>query len=62
MSRTLPVEFSMSYQISFSTNIHEHHVYKSVWKLEKGKKLNWHNNDRDEASMYDNHAIGVSKQ
>ena len=52
----------MSYQISFSTNIHGHHVYKSVWNLEKGKKLNWHNNDRDEASMYDNHAIGVSKQ
>ena len=55
MSRILPVKFSMSYKISFSTNIRGHHVYKSMWKPEKG-------DNRDEASMYDNHAIGVYNQ
>ena len=32
-----------------------------MWKPEKGEKLNCHKNNRDEASMYDNHAIGVYK-
>ena len=58
MSRILPVKFSMSYKISFSTNIRGH-IYKSVWKPEKDEKLNCHKNDRDEASIYGNHAIGA---
>ena len=56
------IKFSMSYKIRFSTNIRGHHVYKSAWKPEKGKELDWHKDNRDEASMYDNHATGVYKQ
>ena len=52
----------MTYKISFSTNIHGHHIYKSVWKLENGKKIDCHEGNHDEASMNDNHAIGVYKQ
>ena len=32
-----------------------------MWKPEKGEKLNCYKDSRDEASMYDNHAIGVYK-
>ena len=33
-----------------------------MWKPKKGKKLDCHKNDLYEASIYDNHAIGVYKQ
>ena len=62
MSRILPVKFSMSYKISFSTNIHRHNVYKSGWKAEKGEKLDCRKDDRDEASKFDNHVTAVYKQ
>ena len=52
----------MSYQTSFSTNICGHYVYKSVWKSEKGEKLDCHEDDHDEAFMYENHATGVYKE
>ena len=58
MSRILPVKFLMSYKKSFSTNLRGYHAYKSV---ETGKRetLDCHKDGRDEASMYENHAIGV---
>ena len=62
MSRILPLKFSIPYRISFSTNIRGHHVYKSVCDPEKSEKLERHKDDRDESSMYDNHATGVYKR
>ena len=62
MSRILPLKFSMPYRIRFFTNIRGHHVYKSLCKPEKSEKLECHKDDRDEASMYDNHATGVYKR
>ena len=59
MSRILPVKFSMSYKISFSKNIRVHHGCKYVWKPENSEKLDCHKGDRDEASIYGNHAIGA---
>ena len=57
----MPEKFLMSYKIRFSTNIRGHHEYITV-KLEKSEKLDCHKDDRDEVSVYDNHAIGVYKQ
>ena len=61
MSRILPPKFSMSYETSFFTNIRGHHVCKSAWP-ENSEKLDCHKGDRDEASMHDNHVIGVYKR
>ena len=62
MSTILPVNVSISYRVCFSTNIRGHHVYKSIWKPEKGVRLDCRKDDRAEASEYDKHAIGVYKQ
>ena len=51
----------MFYQVKFTTNIREHHVYKDIGTPVKGEKLDCHKNDRNEIRDYDKHAIGVYK-
>ena len=50
-----------SYKIIFSTHTRGH-VYKSVWKPEKGEKIDCHKDNCEDASMYDNHGIGAYNQ
>ena len=61
MSRALPIEFTMSYRISFSCAVRGHHIYKALWTPTKDEKLYCRKDERMEAEAYDSHAIGVYK-
>ena len=61
MSRLLPVNFNMVYDIDFECAIRGHHVYKSCWTPSVGVKLKCKKDDREEAQDYDSHAVGVFK-
>ena len=52
----------LQYDIDFESVVRGHHIYKTVWKPEIGERLVCEKDDRREAALYDENAIGVYKQ
>ena len=55
-------EWRLQYDIDFESAVRGHHIYKTVRKPEIGERLVCKNDDRTEAALYDENAIGVFKQ
>ena len=53
-------EWRLQYDIDFESVVRGHHIYKTVWKPEIGERLVCKKDDRKEAALYDENAIGVS--
>ena len=47
---------------TFETVILGHHVYKSTWTPQLGETLVCHEDTRDKAKVYDEHAVGLFKR
>ena len=55
-------EWRLQYDIDFESVVRGHHIYKTVWKPEIGERLVCKKDDRKEAALYDENAIGAYKQ
>ena len=55
-------EWRLQYDIDFESVVRGHLIYKTVWKPEVGERLVCKKEDRKEAALYDENAIGVYKQ
>ena len=55
-------EWRLQYDIDFESVVRGHHIYKTMWKPEIGERLVCKKDDRKEAALYDENAIGVFKQ
>ena len=56
---TAVVCWKNAYKIDFSTVIRGHHIYKTVWTPFKGEILICRKDNREEAKLHDEHAIGI---
>ena len=55
-------EWRLQHDKDFESVVRGHHIYTTVWKPEVGERLFCKKDDRKEASLYDENAIGVYKQ
>ena len=53
------VHWNYAYVIDFPTVIRGHRIYKTDWTPAKGEILICQKDDREEAKLYDEHAIGI---
>ena len=57
MARPSPVQYNMSYRVSFETVIRGHHVYKLSWKLKINQVIHYKEDERAEAKEYNINTI-----
>ena len=56
------VSYKPRYEIKFDAPIRGHHVYKEMWRPQKGDTLYCRKDNRPEALEFDKHAVGVFKE
>ena len=59
MARLQAVEFRKCFRLDFATVARGHHIYKKVWKPVVGETLLCHHDEREEAKLYNDYAIGI---
>ena len=55
------LDFKNSYLLSVESVIRDHHVSKETWNPYKGEKLMCNHGNREEAKIFENHAVGTYK-
>lgn len=61
MARIEPISYRMCYTVKFATVIRGYHVYKKVWTPALGEEVSISKDDRPEAKLHDENAMGVYK-
>ena len=60
MARTI-LAFQNNYLLSVENVIRSHHAYKETWNPYKGEKLMGNHDKREEAKIFEDHAVGSYK-
>ena len=62
MARARPRNWKKMCELTFSSVIRGHHVYKEKWKPTPGEILYCREDNRDEAKQYDEYSVGVFRE